>query len=452
MSFAPFFLPTQSVAVATAAGKLDILGGFAEYSGTLGLQMLLKEQTKVQAAFRTDNLLRVYSANKQEFYLLNLEPYRKIFAPQDPYKTLHQSISIQQKGTWGAHVAGCLFSLCFENRLPLRGMDVFIESDLPIGQGLASSAALQIATLRVLGLLYRITYNKSHLPFLAQKAAYNVVGTQHGLMDQLAIAFGEIGKILPIICQPDKLSAIKEVPPKITFWGIDTGQRMAQAARELRYKEVKIAAYMGYSMIAQMENLDPKTLKDMRFRTGRSNLPYYGYLCQIGHDTFAEKYQSNLPDLMVGADFLENFGETIDFSNKIDPAKIYQVNPCTSHPIYENFRARAFYQLLFASVADALEQEDDFRKKLLLRLGSWLYESHRSTKKCGLTDEKTDILVNMAQRYGAENEIFGARVTDKGIGGTVCLMSYGEKGERAVRYLHQQFCREIGEETRIFKA
>jgi galactokinase len=451
MRESPFFLPTQSVASAFAAGKIDLMGGLTEYSGTLALQLSLAEGVEAKAAFRNDNWLRIYSVHNQETYSLNLEPFRKVAFPDSPYAMLQNSLKIQEKGVWSASLVGCYFALCYENRLPLRGMDIWINNELPIGQGLATRTAIQVAVLRVIGNLYLLTFNKTHLPYLVKKADHLVLGIQTGLIDPLGVTFGVPGKILPVICQPDRVYNQLQLPPKLYFWAIQTGERMPEVERLKQIEVVRTASFMGYSLIAKMENVDPKTLADLRFQTGRTNLPYSGYLSEINYNLYLEKHKDNLPETMSGEDFINQYSETIDTQFFVDRKIIYNVKNCTTHAVAENFRSRAFLQFLGAIVPNALEKDEGFRKKHLSRMGAWLYESHESYLKCGLTDAKTDLLVDLAKKYGANREVYGAKVTSKGIGGTVCIMTYGDKGIEAMYDLHQEFCESVGEYQPVFK-
>jgi galactokinase len=446
-----FFLPTQSVASAFASGKIDLMGGLTEYSGTLALQLSLSEGVEARAAFRSDNWLRIYSVHNQETYSLNLEPFRKVSFPESPYAMLQNSIKIQEKGVWSASLVGGYFAMCYENRLPLRGMDIWINNELPIGQGLATRTAIQVAVLKVIGKLYLLTFNKTHLPYLVKKADHLVLNIQSGLIDPLGVTFGVPCKLLPVICQPDRVYSQLDLPPKLYFWAIQTGERMSEIERLKQAEVVRTASFMGYSLIAKMENIDPKTLADLRFQSGRTNLPYNGYLSEININVYVEKYKDNLPDKMSGEDFINECSETIDNQYFVDKNIIYNVKKCTSHAVAENFRSRAFLQFLGAIVPNALEQDEGFRKKHLSRMGSWLYESHESYASCGLSDDKSDLLFDLAKKYGANKEVYGAKITGKGIGGTVCIMTYGDQGIEAIYDLHQEYCERVGEYQPVFK-
>ena len=68
-----------------------------------------------------------------------------------------------------------------------------------------------------------------------------------------------------------------------------------------------------------------------------------------------------------------------------------------------------------------------------------MFQSHESYNNCGLGNEMTDKIVSMARKTGRENEIYGAKITGGGSGGTVCLMVYGEKGLESANQIFEEF-------------
>jgi len=92
-----------------------------------------------------------------------------------------------------------------EKGIPFSGADILIHSSVPIGKGVSSSAALEVATLKALGKTFNISFANTELPMLAQRVENLIVGAPCGLMDQLTSYFGEPRKLLPIVCQPDQI-------------------------------------------------------------------------------------------------------------------------------------------------------------------------------------------------------------------------------------------------------
>jgi L-arabinokinase len=139
---------------------------------------------------------------------------------------------------------------------------------------------------------------------------------------------------------------------------------------------------------------------------------------------------------MTGADFLQQYGATDDAVTAVDPHQIYAVRTPTAHPIYEHFRVRTFARLL---AGDALVNAP--------QLGELMYQSHASYSACGLGSPGTDLLVNLARQQA---DIFGAKITGGGSGGTVAVLARRE-GETAVYTIAQQYAEQTGHTPYIFR-
>ena len=108
-------------------------------------------------------------------------------------------------GDWAVYVLGCFLVLQKEKKIELTGANVFIESNVPWGKGVSSSAALEVATMNALNQLYKLSLGKEELAVLAQMAENLVAGAPCGLMDQLSSHLGQKNKLLPLICQPHQV-------------------------------------------------------------------------------------------------------------------------------------------------------------------------------------------------------------------------------------------------------
>jgi L-arabinokinase len=256
-------------------------------------------------------------------------------------------------------------------------------------------------------------------------------------MDQLASCFGEPGRLLPIQCQPDRLLPLINLPENIAFVGMDSGVRHAVSGAS--YTDVRTAAFMGFSIIAQSEGCTPADIRRAWLGADASHLPFGGYLCNIAPSVFEKKYAPLLPERVSGNDFLEKFKETHDPVTQVEPMKFYAVKNSARHPVYENFRVRIFGELL--------RQPLDF--EALNLLGELMYQSHESYTACGLGNARTDELVDMVRRAGKESGVFGAKITGGGSGGTVCVLCYGAEGLSGARAIFDSYRQTHGERLKF---
>jgi galactokinase len=429
-----FGLTNEIIYTASAHGRLDVMGGIADYSGSLVLQMPIAEKTTVTIRKKDDNLLKIKSLIEKKLleFTISIDKIKSItVGDYDSAKQLFKG------NEWSSYIVGSIILLFWENKIELSGFEIMIDSDIPIGKGVSSSAALEVATLKVFSEFYKLNFEGTELPTLAQKVENLIVGAPCGLMDQLTSYFGKPNHLLPIVCQPDILNEPLPFPKDVHVIGIDSGVRHSVAGNA--YGKVRTAAYMGYSIIANLEGVDTKNIKEIP----RKDLPFGGYLCNVRVPFYNANYSKILPKMILGRDFIQQYGEIYDNVTSINPQEKYPILNATKHAIFENSRVEKF-QKAFLSIEKTLSKKIPYKL-----LGSFMDESNMSYSACGLGSEKTDELVQMA--YLARHKgIYGAKITGGGSGGTVAILCVGEKGKQAVRDIWTQYQEKNGIEVKLF--
>src|SRR6187401_3654756 len=118
---------------ATAPGRMDVMGGIADYSGSLLLQMPIKQTTTVSIQIRSDgvfNFRTQIKKRKSEDFTINISELVD--------RSLEESgkiIKTRPGGDWAVYVLGCFLVLQKESKIDLTGANVFIESNVPWGKG-----------------------------------------------------------------------------------------------------------------------------------------------------------------------------------------------------------------------------------------------------------------------------------------------------------------------------
>src|SRR6186713_1786496 len=414
---------------ATAPGRMDVMGGIADYSGSLLLQMPIKQTTTVNIQKRNDGVFHFrtqITKKKTDDFIIHLSAIQDI--------SLIEAGNVIKSvigGDWAVYVLGCFLVIKKEKKISLEGANVFIESNVPWGKGVSSSAALEVATMNALSQLYKLSLGREELAVLAQMAENLVAGAPCGLMDQLSSHLGQKNKLLPLICQPHQVDKPIRIPRGINFSGIDSGVRHAVSGAS--YSDVRAAAFMSYSIIALSEGATREDLDHARASTDWSKLPYKGFLANIPVPVFEEKYLSLLPGEISGKDFLSRYKVSIDPVTTIDEQKNYKPLVCGSHPVYENARVSEFKTLL-----KNFKKQGD-KQASLTQMGNLMMQSHESYSAVGLGNEYTDKIVEMVRDAGPARGVFGARVSGGGNGGTVCILSYGKEGKNIVKEIYHKF-------------
>ena len=427
----------------SAPGRLDVMGGIADYSGSLVLQMPLSQKTHIQLSLRDDFACLVSSRISTGEILNTKVDYRDFLNNhQVDYDFAQKKLKESPSTSWVGYVIGCVLVLQKEKGIGFKGGNFNLQSDVPLGKGVSSSASIEVATMKALGEAYGIQFSGTELPILAQQVENLIVGSPCGLMDQLASYLGEANKLLPIVCQPDLVQQPISIPTDISFIGIDSGVRHSVSGAS--YTDVRCAAFMGYTIIAQALGVTSKELVSAKSANNFSPLPFAGYLCNIPVTDFENSFVNQLPISLSGKDFLKEFELSIDPVTIIDPDKTYSIRQSVSHPVYEHERVMQFKNLLL-SLKDV--QPSEKRSDILKEMGALMFQAHESYSLCGLGSDRTDEIVSLAKNMTG---VYGAKITGGGNGGTVCLL-VNEVGKASVKQLHAELREKYHQELILFE-
>jgi galactokinase len=419
-SRADFFDPRRPLLLARAPGRLDLMGGIADYSGSLVLELPLAVATFVAAqetggdevVIESDQLGDPAAEARVTFALaalaageapLEIAAARALFA-RDPRRA------------WSAYVLGALVILHREHGVRPRAMRLLIRSDVPTGKGVSSSAALEIAALEAIAALQGLALDGRALALLAQKVENFIVGAPCGVMDQLTSACGEADHLLELLCQPAELLGSLPLPPTIEVFGIDSGVRHAVSGAD--YGSVRVAAFMGYRMIAAAAGLTARSVGPDRVAI--DDPIFGGYLANVTPSRWRGEFRALIPEQIDGARFLAEFQGTTDPATRVDPARRYRVRAATEHPVEEHQRVRLFRAILAGGAAS---------EESRALLGELMYQAHASYSACGLGAAATDRLVELVRAAGPAAGLYGAKITGGGSGGTVAVLA--RRGSRA---------------------
>jgi galactokinase len=429
-----FFAPDRPLYLARAPGRLDLMGGIADYSGALVLQLPLVLATRVAAQLTGEPVLEICNPARGAAGDPGITlPLAELTPAAEPlsYPAAHQLLTADPARSWLAYVAGVLVVL--HRALGLRllgGLRLLIDSDVPIGKGVSSSAALEVATMQAVCTAAGWTLDGRELALLCQRVENLIVGAPCGVMDQMAAACGEQDRLLALLCQPAELQPSVALPRDVEVWGIDSGIHHAVTGAD--YGSVRVGAFMGYRIIAALAGL-PATPREPG-RVAVDDAQWRGYLANIAPSVWESTYRAQVPEMMDGATFLTRYGGSTDTVTRVDPARIYPVRAATEHPIWEHHRVRLFRALLRKR---RLAEEDR------ILLGELMYQSHAGYSACGLGADGTDRLVALVREAGPAAGLYGAKITGGGSGGTVAVLARRGQGA-AVEALAARYTQETG--------
>ena len=398
-----FFSAGRPIFIARAPGRLDVMGGIADYSGARVLELPLACATfalvQAQATPRCEVASR--RGERWDFYATDLP----------------LPAAAEQADRWATYIVGVVQALVPTEAT--SGLRILIHSSVPEGRGVASSAALEVAVATAVAASLHQRIDPAELAVLCQRVENHIVGAPCGIMDQMTSACGRMDRLLQLRCQPGTIEGYLEVPSGHRFYGIDSG--ISHAVSGADYGTVRTAAFMGLRILT-------------------TETPWRGsYLADLAPVQFSQFVRA-LPEDMNGAEFLERYGGISDTATVVNPDRRYPVRRASEHPVGEQARVDRFAELL-----PTVARQPD----AAIEVGQLMYDSHRSYSACGLGSEGTDAIVELARAAGPQHGVFGAKITGGGSGGTVAIFATSN-AESVVRDLAARYSAESGRETQVF--
>jgi L-arabinokinase len=423
----------RNIIITRAPGRLDVMGGIADYSGSLVLELPIAEATLVALQKDDARILRLTS--EALTFEMPLADFERDGHPieYDEARAYFKRDNTQQ---WAAYVAGVFLVLMRELGTRFnQGARVLISSRVPEGKGVSSSAALEVATMSAVAAAFDIELAPREIALLCQRVENLVVGAPCGVMDQMTVTCGEANQLLAMRCQPAELLGTISLPEDLAVWGLDSGTRHSVGDGD--YGSVRAGTFMGYRIIAALAGL---TVKQKCNRIVIDDPKWRGYLANLAPSEFEERFAAKLPKSLRGEEFLARYGGTTDTVTNIDPRRTYAIHAPTAHAVYENSRVHRFAELLRGK----LDQEQQ------IELGKLMYESHASYTACGLGSNNTDLLVELVRSAGVDRGLFGAKITGGGSGGTVAVLG-NRDAEETIADVAGSFAELTGHRPYIFR-
>ena len=232
----------------SAPGRVNLIGEHTDYNEGFVLPIAASLRTYLAAAPRDDGQVRVLSLAMNETANFSIAPSAHV--PEGP--------------GWPLYVQGVAKTL-IDAGFELRGADIAIFSEVPVGAGLSSSAALEIATGFALMKLSGLDISLTELARAAQRAEQVFVGTNSGLMDQLTATHAKKNHALFIDCRSVEIEHIPVQLPDIAIVICDTRVKHALATSDynLRREECEYAVALVRKHIPEVRALRDLTTSDL---------------------------------------------------------------------------------------------------------------------------------------------------------------------------------------------
>jgi galactokinase len=199
----------QATLLARAPGRVNLIGDHTDYNDGFVLPMAIDRAVWIALRPRGDDRLSAHSLDFDSDVAIDTG-----------------NVQHGERG-WGEYVRGVAWALGEKARrdgTTLRGWDGVVAGDVPLGAGLSSSAALELATARALAAVSDLPWQPAEMAQLAQRAENEWVGVNCGIMDQLISAAGVAGHALLIDCRSLDTRAVP-LPSDVAVVVLDTATR-----------------------------------------------------------------------------------------------------------------------------------------------------------------------------------------------------------------------------------
>jgi galactokinase len=279
---------------------VNLIGEHTDYNGGFVLPTAIPQKTRAEVARRSDKIVRAASANEDG-------------GRPSEYELGRES----RRHAWIDYVQGVTAELA-RRGLPVSGFDLRVQSTVPTGSGLSSSAALEVSVLRALRDLFGLALDDVSLALAGQRAENDLVGAPVGVMDQMASSLASPSVALFLDTRSLEFERIP-IPPQAEIAIIDSGVRhdhasggyrkrreeCEEAARRLGVRQLRDA---GLDRMADIERL-PEPLNrrarhvviegarvlDAATALRGGDLERLGFLFDASHDSQRDDFDVSVP-------------------------------------------------------------------------------------------------------------------------------------------------------------
>ena len=193
----------------SAPGRANLIGEHTDYNDGFVLPFAIDRRTTVALASRDDRIIRIASAFADEGVELSLDDLKP-----------------EAVAGWSAYPLGVAWALgeFGADLSAVTGVDLYIESSVPVGAGLSSSAAIESAVAVALNDTWNLGFDRRTLARVGQLAENKAVGAPTGIMDQSASLLGEEDHAVFLDCRSleSETVALGLVPAGLEILVIDT--------------------------------------------------------------------------------------------------------------------------------------------------------------------------------------------------------------------------------------
>lgn len=172
----------EATVTVKSPGRINIIGEHTDYNNGFVLPAAIDKYIYVAISERNDNELHLYSGDYKEKYTSPL------------------TATVEDAPEWAKYIIG-VSQLINKRTNKVKGFDLYVEGDVPLGAGLSSSAALSCATGFAINTLFSAALSRIDIAQIGQQTEHEYIGLKCGIMDQFASVLGKNNHAIKLDCK-----------------------------------------------------------------------------------------------------------------------------------------------------------------------------------------------------------------------------------------------------------
>jgi galactokinase len=298
-----------------APGRVNLIGEHTDYNDGFVLPMAIERYILIAADVNTSGRVTLHNETTGETATFNVRPKVERGEP-----------------SWSNYVRGVIAGFQ-KRREKVSGFDAVIESTLPLGGGLASSAALEVATATLLESMAGQALDPLEKALLCQQAEHDFAGVPCGIMDQFTSILAQANHAVLLDCRSRTTTSVPMTDPAVTVLVINTNVRHKLAESEYAKRRSQCEAAAIALKVKSLRDATPLALEAARrqmelvvFRRARhvvsendrtvqaaqaiqnSDWPTVGRLMYASHASLRDDYEVSCPELDTVVEMAQAMG------------------------------------------------------------------------------------------------------------------------------------------------
>ncbi len=243
--------------IVRAPGRINLIGEHTDYNNGFVLPAAIDKAVYVAISKRNDNKIYLHAEEYNENYIADIENLR------------------QNKFHWSSYVLGVADQL-LKKKYSITGFNIIVDGDVPVGAGIAASAAIECATVFALNELFGLNIGKLDMVRIAQKAEQEFVGLQCGIMDMFTSMYGKKDHVICLDCRSFEYEyfPFKQDGIKIVLLDTSIKHSLASSEYNTRKKQCEEGVALIQQHMPQVQSLRDATIEMLDKYVAQNKLVY----------------------------------------------------------------------------------------------------------------------------------------------------------------------------------